>query len=167
MAAGAEVFSPLSRLPKRYGHAGQTAALADNQRINVRLEPVRHQPTSVVTDQQMPSWLEPTEKRLSSLLGLEPNWDGYGASEVQFDEAVRALQMLIRVLGPDSPQPSVVPLSTGGLQVEWHRGGMHLEIEFEPGHPPAFDYQDESGETTDGQLPRDIEVLTRTISILG
>jgi hypothetical protein len=41
---------------------------------------------------------------------------------------VTALSVMARVLHDDSVAPPIVPLSEGGLQLEWHRDGEELEI---------------------------------------
>lgn len=67
---------------------------------------------------------------LWSLLRLEPGWDSYGASAVEAHAVVAALAFLGRL--PLQSAPSLVPTSRGGIQLEWHTGGVDVEIECLP-----------------------------------
>lgn len=100
------------------------------------------------------TWFSATLKRITELLQLPSNWDGYGASEVRTEVARRALTSLLSLLDDDSPTPSVVPLSDGGLQVEWHRHSRSLEIEFPAsGSASFYFYGGTSDEESEGLLP--------------
>jgi hypothetical protein len=98
---------------------------------------------------------------------LPQNWDGYGASEVREDIAQQVLMVLVEVMENDSCAPSVVPLSDGGIQVEWHRRGRNLEIEFPADETPNFYYyEDESGLESEGQIFRSYERIQTYIARL-
>lgn len=63
-------------------------------------------------------------QRLDELGNLPPNWDSYGAPEIDkkcIDRARRFFDFM-----------SIVPCSDGGVQVEVHGGGVDMEIEFKP-----------------------------------
>lgn len=76
-----------------------------------------------------PPWLQPTVQALDELLMLPAGWDSYGARAIDPQHANAILQMLNGIMRDTSPAPSVVPTNRGGVQVEWHRGGIDLEIE--------------------------------------
>ena len=38
------------------------------------------------------------------------------------------MTLVATVCGPTTPRPSLVPLPSGGVQIEWHRGPIDLEI---------------------------------------
>lgn len=76
-----------------------------------------------------PAWLAPTAQALVDLLDLPYGWDSYGASPVGRSHVDAALQVLSRIMRRDSPAPAVVPTNRGGVQLEWHTGGIDLEIE--------------------------------------
>ena len=78
----------------------------------------------------LPAWVEPTVRSLGKLLQLSPDWDTYGGSPVNPKCIAAALELALCTLQDDTPVPSVVPTSRGGLQFEWHTGGVDLEIEF-------------------------------------
>jgi len=99
-----------------------------------------------VAETSLPGWLPPTKQALNDLLQLQENWDGYGAAQIEEQVAQNALMLLLEVMDNDAPVPSVVPLSDGGVQIEWHRRGRHLEIEFSADLVPGFYYYQDDGE---------------------
>ena len=54
------------------------------------------------------------------LRDMPPNWDGYGAAKIS--------EYAIATLG----RFAVVPLADGGIQLEVHKDGYHVEIEILP-----------------------------------
>jgi len=83
---------------------------------------------------EVPLWLESTANSLEELLWLEPNWDSYGALRVDVQRVRMALELLTNIMQGQTPAPQLVPTNRGGLQMEWHLGGVDLEIEaVEPG----------------------------------
>jgi hypothetical protein len=62
---------------------------------------------------------------------LEENWDSYGARRVDPRCTEAAVGLLRAILDSTTPRPFVVPTCRGGIQLEWHRGGVDLEIEIE------------------------------------
>lgn len=89
-----------------------------------------------------PAWLYGVLGRFKSLFALPPNWDSYGAGPLQSDALIRGLLVLLGVMRHDSPTPSVVPTSAGGVQFEWHRSGFDLEIDVEPNEPATVWYHE-------------------------
>lgn len=84
---------------------------------------------------------------LDELWGLPDGWDGAGSCAVT-DAAIEAAASVVFEVMPDSglPTPQVVPLRSGGLQVEWHVYRNDLEIEVRP-TGELYVY----GETSDGK----------------
>jgi hypothetical protein len=76
---------------------------------------------------------------LSHLRQLEPGWDG-GSAEVLTDDACEtAIRLLVLLAIPAPPTVQLVPLTDGGVQLEWHVGGNDVEIEVDPiGEVHAF-----------------------------
>ena len=83
----------------------------------------------IVTVEGNPSWLIPTAEAVCELLALPADWDSYGALTVKPSRAVAALELLLWIMDDDSPKPSVVATSRGGVQLEWHMRSIDLEIE--------------------------------------
>ena len=74
-------------------------------------------------------WVSPTVQSLVDLLSLPPDWDSYGAQPVHLSRVTEAIQLLGLVMRNDTPAPSVVPTTSGSVQLEWHTNGIDLEIE--------------------------------------
>lgn len=68
--------------------------------------------------------------QIVSFARLPPNWDSYGAKEIDPQFIESALQFLIQEIPRSLPLPSAVPTTTGGVQLEWHCNGVDLEIAF-------------------------------------
>ena len=117
--------------------------------------------------QPVPAWLAPTLKTLRDLSQLPKDWDGYGADQIHEQIPFRALGVLGEVMDFDSPAPSVVPLSDGGIQLEWHRHGRNLEIEFPTDAAPNFFYyEDSGGDEAEGQVSRSYDQIQMYLSSL-
>lgn len=77
-------------------------------------------------------WFTSVRIELVELLQLAPNWDSFGAPSIAERAATLALDLLYEASPPGTPPPSVVPASHGGVQLEWHRGQMDIEVEVWP-----------------------------------
>ena len=119
--------------------AGELATLPDHaflsEQIPISSTETPEQPKWNVlieppTTQWFPSsWWEPTCLQAFSLLDLPENWDSYGARRIERDCVIEGLNFLVSVLDDETAPPSVVPSSHGGIQFEWHKSGLDLEIE--------------------------------------
>ena len=84
------------------------------------------------------SWYLPTIERLLECAELDAGWDSYGALPTTTSSMTEAMRFVAAFLTDDSPTPSVVPLSDGGVQLEWHRGGVDIEAAFRTDDPPQL-----------------------------
>lgn len=66
-------------------------------------------------------WQLAALEKLSRLHGLKPNWDSYGSPPIS-DDVLEIAQRLVGEANVDAPTPRVVPVSGGGVQVEWEHG---------------------------------------------
>ena len=73
-------------------------------------------------------------RQASELVQLPERWNSYGAKPVSSEAARAATTFVVKAVSaaPNLAAPAVVPTVRGGLQLEWHRQGVDLEIEFEP-----------------------------------
>ncbi|SPF48613.1 CopG domain protein DNA-binding domain protein (modular protein) [Candidatus Sulfopaludibacter sp. SbA4] len=134
-----------------YTEADVSRLIAESRRENRATEYSRT--ASLTCEPEVPAWLTPTVQSLVDLLRLPQNWDGYGAAQIQEQIAQKVLMVLVEVMENDAPAPSVVPLSDGGIQVEWHRRARNLEIEFPAGQAPSFCYYQDGCELeSEGQV---------------
>lgn len=87
--------------------------------------------TEIVRDASsdyLPGRLLDAAARLRALAGLAPNWDTYGAQEIDLSVAKAALSvagsLILRGVGP----PFFTPGSDGSIQMEWRRGPVYAEV---------------------------------------
>lgn len=95
------------------------------------------------------------ERRLDELCSLPDGWDGYNGRAVSAKTADRVHAMLAAFLSPAGRYPSIVPGDSGDVQVEWHWGGVDLEIEVCDDEPVAmfwFAYKDTGSEGLYGTI---------------
>ena len=93
-----------------------------HQELNVSLDSARELPDT--------KWFTPTRDALTAL--LQDSDIGIPNSRSTETSALGALTILAKILDSRTPPPSVVPTWDGGVQVEWHRNGVDLEIEISP-----------------------------------
>ena len=106
-------------------------------------------------------WLFPVLQRIDELLNLPSNWDHQGAQEVRSDAVTFTLHLLSGIMLQATPAPQILPVSSGGLQLEWHEKRIDLEIEIEAPNQVYVSFEDAiSGEMFDKELSTDFTVLT-------
>jgi hypothetical protein len=91
-------------------------------------------------------WYGEALDRISGLTALAVGWNGHDAREVKADMAIDAAKFLAKVAFPGIAAPSITPLAEGGLQVEWHRGGLDIEVAFTDDEPGVYIVEREGGE---------------------
>jgi len=81
-----------------------------------------------------PDAIKEAIRRASELVQLPSGWNSYDAKPVSREAAQAAITFLVETASatPTVAAPAVVPTVRGGLQLEWHRQGIDLEVEFEP-----------------------------------
>ena len=105
---------------------------SNGERLTVELFGRGHEPTSF--------WRVMDD--LQRLARLAPSWDSYGASPLSPSSVRRSFSLLPDLLQDDVPSPAVIPTRDGGLQFEWHRHGVDLEIKVPPAGPIAQFFAD-------------------------
>ena len=115
-----------------------------------------------------PDWFRPTLEELRSLVALAKNWDSYGARPVNPHCAASAISLLRSTLEPSMPQPSIVPTSRGGIQIEWHRDGMDIEIDVQSPSRLYVAFRDENtDEAWEQQISEDLNPLASLLARLA
>jgi hypothetical protein len=69
---------------------------------------------------------------LNQLLDLPDDWDGDGAAPVDVTAARSAMDFLESIADLDTLRPEILPVPSGGVQLEWLVGGVGLEVEVTP-----------------------------------
>lgn len=115
-----------------------------------------------------PPWFRPVFSRVQQLMRLGAGWDGIDAPA----PSVRALTGLLDLLSTSLPRaaavPSLVPTAHGGVQAEWHRENVDLEIEVAAdGHAHAWMQDIETGELWEGDPTMSRERVRSIISALS
>lgn len=96
-------------------------------------------------DQPAADWLRPAISRVEELTALAPGWNSYNAKPIDAGVAMEAVAFLLDHAYRTVPEPSIVPLADGGIQIEWHDGGVDLEIVFSEREPGVFLEDHETG----------------------
>ena len=96
-------------------------------------------------DMRDAKWLRPTIESMIDLhfRSSEPEWE-FGKIRVATIESM--VNVLATALEIQTPPPFMVPTWEGGLQAEWHRNGVDLEIETPPNGKPEYYFRSESEE---------------------
>jgi hypothetical protein len=115
------------------------------------------------------AWVGSILQGFANLLTLEPNWDGENGKPIAPALVGSALKFVDRISMVDFrlPAPSIVPISDGGLQIEWHRGGKDFEIEFSPDRSIRYYYYDSStGSEQEGLVAHDLSPVQQLLQNL-
>lgn len=94
-----------------------------------------------------PRWLYPALAAFQQLIDLPAGWDSYDAQPITERAITAATRAMADYVPTNAPPPSVVPGSSGSVQLEWHHGGADVEMHVSPdGDVTAFiaDGTDES-----------------------
>lgn len=95
-----------------------------------------------------------TVAAVNRLLQLPSGWDGMHAAAISDLAALTAIEWLDRIATSESLTPHVVPLTNGGVQLEWVVGGESLEIEADPDGEVGVLGVDAAGNVlVEGELP--------------
>lgn len=141
--------------------------LTDEIMRSVKL-PLRNTSLQFTVPGEEPRWFYPTLSCFRELLLLSEGWDSYDAYIITDAAIAGAAEMLVRLQLPlETSPPSVVPGSSGSVQLEWHEAGVDVEIHVSPtGDVTAFlsDADDEYEFETIGREA--IVRLERTLSRL-
>ncbi len=114
-----------------------------------------------------PAWLRTTVRDLKALLALPKGWNSYQAAAIDPGAILAGLDLLAETMPPNAPAPSVLPMSRGGVQLEWHERGVDLEVSIDPdGHIMAA-YEDEQGAEWEDDLTEHHARLAEVLSDLA
>lgn len=112
-----------------------------------------------------PPWLEPTIQAMLALPWDNDNWND-DAAATHPGAAATLLVVLVSVLDDATPPPAIVPTWRGGVQAEWHRNGVDLEIEADPDGALEYYFRSPTEEHEEQALPN-IARLTRLARFLA
>ncbi len=125
------------------------------------------EPVTITVTQPIYDRMSTLIDRLHHLGSLAPNWDSYDAVPVQGTAAVEAMRLLAQILTFDVPTPTLVPTSSGGLQLEWHQDEAELELDVHPNGAVEVFLSMPNNQTWEGPLANSrwrLEAFLRHIS---
>lgn len=79
-------------------------------------------------------WFRDVATRVSELVEMPHDWNGYGEKRPHPSAAKRVVNLLDSI-EYDGPAPEIVPLPDGGMQIEFHSKHGDIEIEVPPSGP--------------------------------
>lgn len=107
-------------------------------------------------------WRSAVDNRLAKLSAYTKGWDGHHGEPPRRTVIAFARSILNSVMSPTTPAPAIVPMSGGGLQLEWHAGGLDIELAI---------YRPREAELSvtfaDGRNPIEDEPLTSSFDALS
>jgi hypothetical protein len=129
---------------------------------------IRQMPLQGIEWTSSDSWFEQVRDSVYELLSLNENWDSYGAAPVRQEFVASASSLLQSIMDQDTPRPAVVPTTPGGVQVEWHCGGIDLEIEIESTSLISVYFEDaRTGLSWEERFTSDLRKLSSVVSLLS
>jgi hypothetical protein len=102
-----------------------------------------------------PAWIsKDLTDKLRIFLSLRSNWNRDGAPPVSTEAARSTLELALQISAPSGISPSIIPTRAGGIQLEWHKGLIDLEVEVAAQGDVFLWYDDEeTGTERDERLP--------------
>lgn len=120
--------------------------------------PVLPAPATAAIIERQFQWSVQVVARLLDLASLPVGWDGHRGRPVSPQSATYALDVLAAVMRPGTPAPSIVPLSGGAVQLEWHRKGWDIELEIGgPGETHLYTRELRTGDEEHVELGADLD----------
>lgn len=80
---------------------------------------------------QVSPWQEEAARKILGFKDLPENWDSYGSQPPTEIVRHKAIEFVLMV-PPEKPQPRILALSGGAIQLEWRKRGRGVQIEFLP-----------------------------------
>lgn len=126
-------YSSVSMVCNRCGHTWESTARSAFVLAGFNVRDVRTEWTDLNHPQFYydPEFVPFCLARLGELAELKPGWDGEGAPAIDSNILIAAREMIGSLPRFVAARPMVVPLTSGGVQLEWHKGRTVLELEFE------------------------------------
>ena len=111
-------------------------------------------------------WPEFVAEEISSLPWYETNLPD-GRTPPQPRAAVALISLLAATLDHHTISPSSVNTTwEGGVAVEWHLGGIDLEISCQPDGTAEFSFEDGTGEELEGTVEDDLTLIKQLVEKL-
>ena len=111
------------------------------------------------------AWITEVVTKAANLLSLRKSWDSYNACVIKENAIDSMIRVLYSFNQKSTPMPSLVPLSNGEVQIEWHVKNRNLELEINENGISNLFYYDSSDEIellnpSDDQIATYIEKIS-------
>lgn len=104
-------------------------------------------------------WMRTALRKITELVEMPENWDGYGSCRIQQSAHRKATSIISELLSKTSmPAPQIFPVPGGGIQFEWQMAHGGAELEILPNGSMEYLIEDSSGEMREG-VATDNEVM--------
>lgn len=114
---------------------------------------------------ELPEQLLLALDRAIELFRLPRGWNSHGAEPVSDAAFVRTVDFLTTYLVDGVAGPILVPTVRGGVQLEWHRQGVDIEVEVSPDGSVSWCAEDQrSGEEFEHALAGQEETIRRWLA---
>lgn len=115
---------------------------------------------------ELAAWARGAQERVRELAGLQQGWDGRNSAPINRNVSSHALALIDVLTKLGMPKPHIVPVSGGGLQMEWRNSANELEVEISPDGSVDFLIVDASGviKTGEVQEAHNIAAITQVTS---
>ncbi|SCZ52899.1 hypothetical protein [Thiohalomonas denitrificans] len=121
-----------------------------------------------LTSDWAPHWIKRAISRLERIAALPQNWDSYGALTIASENIKVVIEALMGLCSAGTPEPSIVPTPSGGVQIEWHTNGIDLEIEVvRPTQIEVLFEDHKNGNEWEGSVSYDLRHLKTLIEDLS
>ncbi|HJT19477.1 MAG TPA: hypothetical protein VJ746_03340 [Nitrospira sp.] len=113
------------------------------------------------------TWQKEPVLRIAECAVLKEGWDSYGGHPPSFDTVLAAIDLIDAIPQHDPPRPRVVPLSSGGIQLEWKLGQRELDIEIAPDSTYRYLKFDPAGSNEQLQTEQPLTDLSEAENLLA
>lgn len=100
----------------------------DRKSVKLATNTLPDRPTHIDDSPEMRAWIRAIGKSVNEILALRPGWNGPGSHSVNWKNLEKLLRVLHDLGAYAAPDPQLVPLSSGGIQAEWHFLEQSIEI---------------------------------------
>ena len=129
--------------------------------------PLREMPGDSLLSAFRCNWRSRIERRLFEIGCLKSGWDGHQGKPVNSATLDFTVKILVGLMQPRIPEPSIGATSYGGIQIEWHRKGWDLEIEIiAPNQLEVFLRNVHTDEIEEFNLGIALERLNRAVDLI-
>ena len=126
------------------------------------------QDSIVGTIDNKPRNIKDTVQKISALLDLQDNWDGYSALAPKKEAFVGSVQLAYELLNENTPNPDVFPVPNGNIQFEWSSYGLEIEVEICSNRKYFVSFEDLSTSIYwEKELTYDLSDLSDIVTELG